>query len=151
MAGWLRQTSTSYLVVRRYVDAQFAARSLQYKVLLLPAGLPFAILAPLMRGEDWLLWSCVGWAVLWIGFVGWRGMRMLRANAKKSDRVYDRRTKFELAREYWTTESATQTRRGKRKPAPQPYHPPDDGLHRPEADLALSLQATAASPDSAQR
>lgn len=111
--------SGAYLRVRRWVDAQWAAPGQQHKVLLLPALLPAALVIPLMEDAGWLLWLCIGWAVFWLGFIGWRGMRMLRANAKRSDRVYDRETKFKLAREYWTTESATQTRRNKReKPAP---------------------------------
>jgi hypothetical protein len=50
----------------------------------------------------------------WFAFLIWRGMRMSRAAMLRSDRRYDRETKYCLPAEYHSTESATAIRQRKR-------------------------------------
>jgi hypothetical protein len=47
----------------------------------------------------------------WFSFVGWRGWRLFRQFAARSDRLYDRRGKHLLPPEYRGRESATKARR----------------------------------------
>lgn len=91
----------AYLMLRRWVDGCWSEHR-DSRVLVLLAGVPF-ILVPVL-GRWWLVPSILIVAV-WIAFVGWRGSRMARA----SDVHYDRRTKFLLAREYRSSESAMKT------------------------------------------
>lgn len=97
------------------MDAQWAAGGLQCKVLLLPVLIPAALLIPFMRTHDLGLWLGVAWALGWLGFIAWRGVRMMVAGARRGDRTYDRVGKFKLAEAYHSTESATAATRRKRK------------------------------------
>jgi hypothetical protein len=52
--------------------------------------------------------------VIWLGFVAWRGWRLIRITGIRGDRAYDRTVKFRLSSDYRETESATETRRRRR-------------------------------------
>ncbi|MGK2284777.1 hypothetical protein [Pedomonas sp. V897] len=76
-----------------------------------PIGVPFLLMAYLEDRPSWLWWLAAGWGIAWLAFIIWRGARI--AGAK--DLTYDRKTKFELAEEYWPTESATKTKLNRQK------------------------------------
>jgi len=97
-----------YLAIRDWVDRQWRAAGLQFKVLLLPAIIPF--LAILMIGR-WAILYAIGWGWfgLWNIFVAWRYWIYLKELSRKSDETYDSEGKFHLAQEYHKTESATAT------------------------------------------
>ena len=57
----------------------------------------------------------IGLCLFWIGFVGWRGFRLMRASAIRGDRTYDHNDKYKLAADYHSTESATAASRRKGK------------------------------------
>lgn len=68
--------------------------------------------------QDWEVAALAGSviaAVLWFGFVAWRGLRLLRATAGRGDREYDRQGKYDLPPEYKATESATSAARRRRR------------------------------------
>lgn len=51
---------------------------------------------------------------VWVIFIGWRGVRTVRALALKRDRKFDREGKFALPPEYGNTHSVTEARRRRR-------------------------------------
>ncbi len=76
------------------------------------AGLPALFLDHPIRGNGVAVVAAFGTiAALWIAFVLWRGWRLLRAEAVKADRAYDRGGKYQLPPEYVQTESATRAAR----------------------------------------
>lgn len=77
-------------------------------IALVIAGLPALFLDHPIQGNDVIVVAAFGAvAALWVGFVLWRVWRFLRAEAMKSDRIYDRSGKYQLPPEYAQTESAT--------------------------------------------
>ena len=50
-------------------------------------------------------------SLIWLSFVAWRGIRILRVTAIRGDRAYDFRDKHLLSSEYAETESATKANR----------------------------------------
>ena len=61
----------------------------------------------------WAIVSAVTLCAMWFSFVAWRGFRLMRVSAIRGDRRYDRESKYELATDYHSTESATAaSRRG---------------------------------------
>ena len=93
---------SAYLKVRNWVDDLIGPISVvSPKVALVPAMIPFLgipIIGP------WWATPAAAWAVLWLGFVGWRAFRLMKATRIKRDRAYDAKGKFRLGREYWETE-----------------------------------------------
>jgi type VI protein secretion system component VasK len=76
------------------------------------AGLPALFVGHPVQGKDVIVLAAFGTiAALWIAFVLWRGWRLLRAEAVKADRAYDRGGKYQLPPEYVQTESATRAAR----------------------------------------
>ena len=96
----------AYHAVRDWVDRQWRAAGLQFKILLLPAIIP--LLAILMIGSGAVSYT-IGWAWfgLWNSFVAWRYWMYLKELSREGDEKYDREGKFHLANEYHETESAT--------------------------------------------
>jgi len=103
-----------YCIIRDWVDRQWCAPGLQFKVLLLPAMLPLLVI--LMIGKtpvlDWAGWA---WFGAWTIFVFWRWWIYIKMESRKSDLQYDRKGKFRLSREYHDTESATAAKERKRR------------------------------------
>ena len=92
----------AYLAVRRWVDREWVD-GMGYKSLVAVSLVPF-LPTPLI-GNWWIVPGAIlsiGWTV----FVGWRGVRLARAN----DLNYDRKTKWSLSKEYHSTESAAKAR-----------------------------------------
>lgn len=83
--------------------------------ILLISGLPFVSLLVFERlaghrsGTAIILASAV--TAAWLGFVGWRGWRLLRASGARSDRDFDQRGKFRLPPEHQDSESVTKAQR----------------------------------------
>ena len=55
------------------------------------------------------------WFAVWTSFVLWRWWLMMKIAAGKADATYDKKGKFNLSKEYWTTESATSAAKRRRK------------------------------------
>jgi hypothetical protein len=103
---------SAYLRIRKWVDESLGAYSVvSYKVPFFLAIIPF-FAVPLLG--SWWLAPSIAWAALWTGFVSWRAYRLMRATGIKGDRAYDRKGKFRLSHEYWSTESATASGRRKK-------------------------------------
>lgn len=106
----------SWLRFRRFVDRELAKPRTTAP---LPVGLlVFAMvflrphLAPPAALAGWIIVAAA--CLAWVAFVAWRGWRLFRAGALRSDRAFDQRGKFKLPPEYWTSESASRARRRKR-------------------------------------
>jgi hypothetical protein len=57
----------------------------------------------------------IGLDIAWFALVGWRGWRLFRQSAARSDRHYDSKGKYLLPPEYAATESATKARSRRKK------------------------------------
>jgi hypothetical protein len=107
-----------YLKIRRLVDADIRDNSrpaspLLGFVLVMPpviGGLPFSGFFGI---SIWTVFGAV--ALAWTGFAWWRVARIARASVLRGDRNYDQRVKYELAREYAETESATASQRRRKR------------------------------------
>ena len=97
-----------YLRVRRWVDHDLASQWRPSSIV----GPLFLVLFALLAAN----WAEHTPAVLgslvivplyavWMAFVCWRGVRLLRATTIKGDREFDQRGKYLLAPEYATSES----------------------------------------------
>ncbi len=103
-----------YDAIQGWVDRQWRAQGLQFKMLLLPALIP--CLAILMIGRTPVLTAIGwGWFGLWNSFVVWRYWVYVREVSREADKQYDRAGKFRLAEEYHDTESATASSERKRR------------------------------------
>lgn len=96
----------AFQAIRDWVDRQWRAPGLQFKVLLLPSVIPLLAMvligpAPVTSAIAWV------WFGLWNGFVFWRCCIYLKEALRQADAKYDRIGKFDLAPEYHDTESAT--------------------------------------------
>jgi hypothetical protein len=100
--------------IEGWVDRQWRAEGLRFKVLLFPAILPL-LLAGLMGAERTHLPYGFGWFGLWNIFVFWRYWRYLKLISEEGDRSYDDEGKFRLAKEYHDTESATAAAKRRRR------------------------------------
>ena len=87
-----------YLKLRWWVDRNWVEGT-HYKSNIAIGLLPFL---PASVLGNWWYWVAAPWALSWLGFVGWRGWRVARAN----DKHFDRKTKYMLSKEYHETESA---------------------------------------------
>ena len=104
-----------YLDVRRWTDAELTREprgglGLAPMVLAIGIGLLFqaATTGP-VRSAAWAV--CVAAATLWIGFISWRGIRLIKAASLLGDRDYDRHGRFLLPPEYAGSESHLSHRR----------------------------------------
>lgn len=112
----MRFTNRGWLLVRGWTDRTLRSRGSAYRLALLPAFLPFVILAALdhvqtLSRSDWRWVAAAIWFVGWLMFVSWRFWRMLRETGPKGDRHYDREGKYDLPPEYAGSESATKAKR----------------------------------------
>ena len=109
---------SAYLALRRWVDEQMFGPQGSRDLVTVAFRLPFLLgVSPFLMtpvlGRWWLVPAFV-LAAIWESFVAWRLWRGLRAGGTRGDREYDRKGKFKLSREYWTSESATAARRRKK-------------------------------------
>ena len=88
--------------------------SLSIAMLILSMPL-LAFTSPYRGAAAWAVAAAVSLCLIWLGFVAWRGVRIMRATSRKSDRRYDREGKFLLAPEYHGSDSATGAARRKRR------------------------------------
>ncbi|MHA6317379.1 hypothetical protein ACXYN8_06935 [Altererythrobacter sp. CAU 1778] len=94
-----------YRSMRDWVD-HMLAEGVRSRGVLLPAFPPLFL--PAFTGSNAFVWViAISLAVAWFAFVAWRGWRMMKATAIRSDRTYDHSEKFKLSNEYHSTESAT--------------------------------------------
>ena len=111
----------AYALLRRFVDWDLSRGpsvgigNLTLLVVIVPwlAVLP---LRSILIGAAWtvvLLVTAISTAI-WLGFVAWRGWRLMRITAIRGDRGYDRTGKLELSAEYRETKSITEARRRRR-------------------------------------
>ena len=104
-----------YLLLRRWVDATWISN---HKLLFLPVVIVWLVMLLAFGDAARTFFALVLLSVItaaWVGFISWRGYRLGRATTTAADRVYDRKTKYSLSKEYWDTESATAALRRKRK------------------------------------
>lgn len=125
----MQSLNLAYLKVRRLVDALLSNSAPRIEIGPLDlrrhdllAGIPFAVLAPLILIHlfiaplSWTAWLLsLLWAVISAGFIGWRIWRLIRASNIKDARDYDRRAKFGLPLEYAASESLLAHQRRKRR------------------------------------
>lgn len=83
--------------------------------LVLIIGCLLAVPPLVVLPEPWGKIGAAAAAILWFGFVGWRALRLLKAEGIRGDRAYDRTLRPMLSKEYQSTESATATRQRKRR------------------------------------
>ena len=74
-----------------------------------------ALIAVLFREIPALFWFGTAWAIGWAGFYLWALIVAIRINSRRGDLDYDRKGKFSLSKEYWSTESATTAKARKKK------------------------------------
>ena len=74
-----------------------------------------ALIAVLYRENSTLFWLGTASAVAWAGFYLWAMVVAIRQESRKGDLEFDRRGKFRLAKEYWTTGSATSAKARRKK------------------------------------
>jgi hypothetical protein len=108
----------AFSLIRRFVDWDLSRGpsvgigNLTLLVIIVPwlAVLP---LRSMLAGSAWVVLLSITaiLTTIWLGFVAWRGWRLIRSTALRGDRAYDRVGKLELASEYKETESATQAKR----------------------------------------
>ena len=103
-----------YCLVRNWVDRCWQSTG-NWRVLALPP-IALALLLLMLGRESGLAWAGY-WTffVTWTGFTFWRWWVFMRLAANKSDQKYDRTGKFNLAREYWDTESVSVAAARKKK------------------------------------
>jgi len=79
-----------------------------YRLLLLPQFVVIGIWLLLFSREG-LFAEVFFWGLhaLWVAFIAWRWLIVIKQAAAIQDRKYDSVGKFRLAREYWNTESVT--------------------------------------------
>ncbi|MBB4631908.1 hypothetical protein [Sphingosinicella soli] len=103
-----------YIAIRDWVDRQWRAPGLRFKILLLPAMLPL-LLIPVTGNTPTLTMTVCVWFIGWNLFVFWRYWIFLKVVSRKADEQYDKVGKFNLANEYHDTESATAAGERKRR------------------------------------
>ena len=103
-----------YRSIRDWVDRQWRAPGVQWKVLSLPAILPLLVILIIGKTRDLAI---VGWAwfIAWNVFVLWRMWLYLKEESASADAHYDDAGKFRLSKEYHDTESATAARKRRRR------------------------------------
>jgi hypothetical protein len=84
-----------------WIDREWEAVRAMYSLPLLTI-LGWAIL-PITNFHPIALVVAIVWTALWFGLFGWRFVVW----ARKADGQYDRRAKYKLSKEYWSTESAS--------------------------------------------
>jgi hypothetical protein len=105
---------SAYVSLRRWIDSCLI-EGLKYKLLVLPI-VALGLFLSLVFGPRHPAWIVLPpFAILWLGFIAWRGWRLMKSSAMRSDRSFDRKGKFALADEYHNTESATATKLRKRR------------------------------------
>jgi len=111
----MRTLQLVYRIFRTWTDALINGGLSSNRLLVLIAFLPFliALFATPFPSAAWLIAAC--FSLLWIGFVSWRGWRLMQTNSIKSARDYDRRAKFKLPPEYAASESLLAHRQRKRR------------------------------------
>ncbi len=98
-----------------WVDSCWDGRR-NYRLLLLPNFVTIAAwMALIPRGNGMIEGGFWSLQVAWVAFVAWRWWVVMKQAAIEQDRKYDRAGKFRLAREYWSTESATAALNRKKK------------------------------------
>jgi hypothetical protein len=92
--------------ILEWVDRQWRAPGLQFKILELPSVLPFLFIIMVDGGPG--PWA-IGWAwfASWNAFVFWRGWQYLTTLSEDEHQQFDRVGKFRPASECHETESAT--------------------------------------------
>ena len=107
-----------FLHLRRFVDWDLSrGPSVGIgNLTILAVIVPWLAVLPLRNIVDrtswaFVLWSTATLSVLWIGFVAWRGWRLFRASALRSDKAFDREERFGLSSDYHESESSTKARR----------------------------------------
>ncbi|QMW21854.1 hypothetical protein [Sandaracinobacteroides saxicola] len=103
-----------YLPIRRWVDSRWNEPGNGWKAAFAIAMIPMVLVSASGLGSMSFTLSVV-WAIIWMMFMAWRGLRMLRAGAIVHEQEYDRRGKFKLTHEYHRTGSATAARRAARR------------------------------------
>ena len=95
-----------YLFVRRWVDRKLShSRRYVQEEAGWPALLPILPLVALRSTNGWAWGVAASISAVWLGFVAWRAIRLIRAGNIKSDRFYDVKGKFDLPPEYAATAS----------------------------------------------
>ena len=111
----------AFVLLRRFVDWDLSRGpgvgigNLTLLVLIVP-WLTVLPLRDILIGSAWttvLSVTAIATAT-WLGFVAWRGWRLIRITGIRGDRAYDRTGKFGLSSDYRETESATETKRRRR-------------------------------------
>jgi hypothetical protein len=103
-----------YAAARDWVDRVLRWNGYQARAVVLPALVP-ALLTAVVGAGSVLVVLSAAWFVAWYAFVGWRYWLYMREVSTEADRQYDRVGKFQLAKEYHGTESATAVRDRKLK------------------------------------
>ena len=98
-----------YAATKSWVDRTLRSPDVQPRILVLPALLP--AIAGLPFGNGPIVITVVAtWFVSWSLFVFWRYWLYMREVSVEADQNYDRVGKYQLAKEYHGTESATAAR-----------------------------------------
>ena len=110
-----------FLLLRRFVDwdlGRFESVGIGNLTLLVIVVQWLAVLPlrSILIGAAWtvVLWVTIVATTIWLGFVAWRGWRLIRVVMIRGDRAYDRTDKLRLSSDYRETESATKMKRRRR-------------------------------------
>jgi len=96
---------STYLAVRRLVDADLGRRHRPVSPWL--AVVPFVLgVAVPGRHQSACLVAAGALALAWLGFIGWRSVRLLKAAGMRAGRRYERDGRYRLSAEYHDTEFA---------------------------------------------
>lgn len=112
---------TIFIRVCRFVDKDLSrsgyVRLAPWSIALACAtvALPVPFLShPYGVGEVVIIGLAAGLCLGWLTFVGWRGLRLIKAASLRADRTFDRTGKFELPTDHASTESSTAASRRRR-------------------------------------